>query len=1137
MAVHLHRATRTDRLADGLAQVLADPLADPFASELVVVPAKGIERWLSQRLSHRLGESVLGAGNGDGPGGGDGVCAGVSFRSPRSLIAELLGVEDDDPWAPDPMSWRVLEAIDEHLGEPWAAPLARHLGAEREEAERELRLGRRYGLARRIAGLFAAYALQRPAVLADWSAGGDTDGADGQVPADLAWQPPLWRATLERSGSQPPHQRHADTLAMITDDPGALQLPDRLSLFGHTRIPTTEVELLAALGRERQVHLWLPHPSPALWDALAGQLVAASPPVVRRRRDDLSHRAAVHPLLSSLGRDLRELQQALVSIGAEQEVVAEPTPVDGETLLGWLQADLAANQAPDSARRRLQPADRSVQFHACHGPARQVEVLREVLLGLLADDPTLEPRDIVVMCPDIEAYAPLVQACFGLVDVVGHQGHPAHQLRVKLADRALVQTNPLLSVAASLLELASGRAKASEVLALAQAGPVRRRFGFSDDDLDQLATWISGAGIRWSFDAEHRADFGLADFVQNTWRFGLDRLLTGVTLSEDAGGWLDRTLPLDDVGSGQIDLAGRFVEFIDRLQAATDRLVGTQPLSRWQEGLIAGLEALTAVSMADAWQPGQAQRELASLGAEHPDAVELRLSDVRSLLRGRLAGRPTRANFRTGTLTVCSMVPMRSVPHRVICLLGLDDGVFPRSVTADGDDLLARDPLVGERDLRAEDRQLLLDAVCAAGQTLVVTYTGADVLTGQPRPPAVPVGELLDALDLTASADAGAVRDRILTHHPLQPYDVRNVVPGGIVGDGLFSFDPSAVAGAKAAAAPRRAPVPLRKVHLPAPEPSDIGLEELIAFLKSPAKGFLTRRLQISLPFEEDPLADGIQIEVDGLSQWSVGDRVVTDLLNGIPPDLAKQREWRRGALPPGRLGWRQLGDIVEQSIPLAREAHRLREWTGHTLDIDLALDPNDPATGRRLTGTVGPIFGSRLVPVSYSRLGAAHRLQSWIRLLAASAQDPDHSYTAHTLGRGQMRHGGVEVSRLGPVDDHTALDLLRDLVAIYDEGMSHPLPMPLKSASIYAQYRRSQASTFEAMRVARKRWRDDRFPGEQSDREHVQLWGFKADLPGSRKDGWGELAPWGEPDEPAPFGAYAVRVWRPLLDAENLPW
>lgn len=1141
MAVHLHRAARTDRLADALAQVLATPLADPFASELVVVPAKGVERWLSQRLSHSLGAGLAG-------GAGDGVCAGVRFRSPHSLIAKLLGIEDDDPWAPDPLSWRVLEAIDTHLGEAWAAPLARHLGADGQE----LKLGRRYGLARRVAGLFAAYALQRPGVLTDWGAGEDTDGAGGDVPEDLAWQPPLWRAVLAISPAEAPQLRHARTLATIASDPGALALPERLSLFGHTRVPATEIELLAALGRDRDVHLWLPHPSPALWDALSTALggdrekTNATPGRPLPRRLDRSHRVAKHPLLSSLGQDLRELQQSLLvfeaatpgSVAKGESDEAEVASPQQQSLLGWLQADLAANRAPTATGRELTRSDRSVQVHACHGPARQVEVLREVLLGLLADDPTLEPRDIVVMCPDIEAYAPLIQACFGLAEVVGAKGHPAHQLRVKLADRSLVQTNPLLSVAAGLLDLAGGRATATQVLALAQSEPVRRRFAFTDDDLEQLATWIADSGIRWSFDAEHRAGFGLAEFVQNTWQFGIDRLLAGVTLSDDAGGWLDRTLPLDDVGSGQIDLAGRFAEFVERLQAVTDRLDGKQPLSRWQDGLIAGLEALTAVAPSDAWQPGQAQRELSSLGAERPEAVELRLADVRVLLRGRLAGRPTRANFRTGTLTVCSMVPMRSVPHRVICLLGLDDGVFPRGVSVDGDDLLAREPLVGERDVRAEDRQLLLDAVCAAQETLVITYSGADVLTGQPRPPAVPVGELLDALDRTASvaedgtAGEPGVVGRIRIHHPLQPFDPRNLTPDGIVPGEVFSFDPSALAGAEAAAGTRRTPVTLRKLTLPAPEPADVALDDLIAFLRSPAKAFLTRRLQIALPFEDEPLADGIQIELDGLTQWGIGDRVVHDLLSGITPEEVKQREWRRGVLPPGRLGWGQLSGIVEQAIPLARQAHRLREWPGHATDIDLDL-----GNGRRLTGTVGSIYGSRLVPVSYSRLGAQHRLQSWVRLLALSAQDPDHSYTAHTVGRGQLRDGGVEVSRLGPVDDRKAAELLRDLVAIYDEGLRHPLPLPLKSASIYAQYRRSQASTYEALRVARKRWRDDRFPGEQSDKEHIELWGPKAELPGARKDGWGELANWGEPDEPAPFGAYAVRVWRPLLDAENLPW
>ncbi|MFZ2501331.1 MAG: exodeoxyribonuclease V subunit gamma, partial [Nocardioides sp.] len=660
-------------------------------------------------------------------------------------------------------------------------------------------------------------------------------------------------------------------------------------------------------------------------------------------------------------------------------------------------------------------------------------------------------------------------------------------------------------------------------------------------------------------DAQHRAPFGLQSFVQNTWRFGLDRILAGVTLSADSGGWLDRTLPLDDVGSGQIDLAGRFAEYVDRLAAVTDRLVGVHPLAHWLSALTDGIEALTAVSMADSWQPAQAQRELGAMATDTTAPGELRLADIRALLRGRLAGRPTRANFRTGSLTVCSMVPMRSVPHRVVCLLGLDDGAFPRGAGRDGDDLLARDPLVGERDPRAEDRQLMLDALCAAKDAVVITYTGSDVYTGQPRPPAVPLGELLDALDLTAVAAEGRVQEAITIHHPLQPFDVRNVAVGALVPGEPFSFDPSAAAGARAMIQDRVPPLDWRTVRLPALDAASLGegslgegslgeetlglggvgaaaaevrLDDLLTFFRSPARGFFKQRLEVDLPFEEKPLSDGLHVEIDSLEQWAVGERVLADLLAGIGPEEAKQREWRRGFLPPGQLGWRQLRGIVDQAVPLAREALGLRERAAYAVDVDVDL-----GGGRRLSGTVGEIYRGRLVPVSFSRLGPAHRLRSWINLLAVTAQDPDHNYTAHTIGRPGNRQETVAISRLGPIDDRSAAAHLRDLVTLYDEGRRRPLPLPVKSSCAYAEYRRSEASVGESLKAASKRWQDDRFKGEQSDAENVRLYGRRASLPGTRKADWGDLDIPREPDESAPFGALAMRLWRPLLEAENQPW
>ena len=302
--------------------------------------------------------------------------------------------------------------------------------------------------------------------------------------------------------------------------------------------------------------------------------------------------------------------------GSRPRQLAEPG-----TLLGLLQHDLRANHAPtieERAGRHHDPADRSLQVHACHGPSRQVDVLREVLVGLLQDDPTLEPRDILVMCPDIETYAPLISAGFGLaptgpeaLDGVGVDGHPAHRLRVKLADRALVSTNPLLAVAGVLLELSGGRVTASEVLDLAATEPCRRRFGFTDDELERAGRWVASTGVRWGLDQDARASFAMDRFPQNTWRTGLDRILLGVAMSGDDHRHLGTGLPLDDVGSNEIDLAGRLAELLDRLDRSLAALGAARSVSDWMDALRTGVRDLTDVPADDAWQFPQLERELA----------------------------------------------------------------------------------------------------------------------------------------------------------------------------------------------------------------------------------------------------------------------------------------------------------------------------------------------------------------------------------------------------------------------------------------------------------------------------------------------------------------------------------------------
>jgi exodeoxyribonuclease V gamma subunit len=1121
--LHLHRAPRADVLAGALAQLLNAGSEDPFAAEIVCVPSKGVERWLTQQLS-----LVLGAR----PGGFDGVCANVEFPSPGRLVADAVATVSGipvraDPWWPGRSVWPLLELIEAGGGTaPWPLPVA--------TVESRSRL---YAAAEHIARLFDSYSSYRPSMINDWAAGRDTDGAGVPLGADVRWQPELWRRLKVLLGLPSPAERLAPACDQLRADASSVELPSRLSLFGLTRLPPSQLSVLAALAAEREVHLWVLHPSAALWDRLEG----FSPARSVRRREDPTVELVQHRLLSSLGRDVRELQLTLATadvpvVDTYHALALEPP----SSALARLQTSIRLDQPVAMAERSLiAPGDTSVQVHACHGRARQVEVVRDVILGLLAADPSLEPRDIVVMCPDIETFAPLISATFGVgaLEEDAINPSPASQLRVRLADRSLRQTNPMMSAASTLLELVDSRMTASEVLDFAAAGPVRRRFGFDDDDLGRLTEWVAEAQVRWGLDAAHRASFKLEKFSQNTWEAGLDRLLLGVAMAEgpaggDAAGqagsgWVGLALPLDDVDSSDIDLVGRLAELIARLRLTVDALRGPQSLASWMSSLTAAVESLMLTSAADAWQAAQLRSELRSVveaAGERSEIVTLTLADLRGLLADRLRGRPTRANFRTGSLTMCTLVPMRSVPHRVVCLLGLDDGAFPRQPALDGDDILLSDPLTGERDGRSEDRQLLLDAILSARDHLVITYTGADERTNSVRPPAVPVGELLDTIDASFLATGDQTPgQRVVTRHPLQPFDPANFTPDRLGVAQPFSFDRAALGGARALVAPRVAAPPFLRTPLPAPEATALELDTLRTFFDHPVRGFLRQRLGVTLPREEDETADQLPIELDSLSRWAIGERMLEARLSGATADHCRQAEWRRGALPPGRLGARVLDDVCGEVELVVQDAMRFREGPAQAVDLAVVL-----AGGRRVTGTVGGLYGGRLVHTSFGRVTAKRRFRTWLTLMLRAAAQTEGTAAAVTIGR----KGCVE---FGPVAAPEARAWLTDLVALYDLGLCEPLPIAGKTSSDYAIARRRGASPEEAEKAAYSAWHDKRGWGEADEADHQQVYGpapafnlLTKALPGL-PDGTEE---W--PSEPTRFGVLSRRWWDPMLEAER---
>jgi exodeoxyribonuclease V gamma subunit len=1128
--LHVHRSARADVLVAMLSDLVADPLDDPMTPEVVSVPTRGIERWLTQRLSAHLGAQQ---------GRQDGVCANVAFPFPGTLVngalARAAGIQPDtDPWLPQRAVWPLMEVVEEHFEDPWLSPLTQHIrNSETVEGSK------RFSSIRHLADLFDRYAVHRPDMLRRWAAGSP------QL-EESSWQVDLWRLLRERIGHPSPAERLIDACTRLRREPTLLDLPQRVALFGLTRLPASYLDVLEAIGAGRDVHLFLLHPSPALWDRLRPSVGAASRSILRS--EDPTAAAPNNPLLASWGRDAREMQ--LVLGGASQsDPPGQPAaaPEGPRTLLQQIQDDVRADRAPvgvthhDDARAVLEPGDDSIRIHSCHGRGRQVEVLRDAVLHLLEDDPTLEPRDIIVMCPDIETFAPLIQATFGQQALSDGSGGAEQLLEIRLADRSLRQTNPVMGVLAEVLDLATSRVSATEVLDLAGREPVRRRFQFGDEDLFRLEEWVDKAFVRWGFDAAHRKSFQLEGIANNTWQTGLDRILLGVAMAEEGQRLFCDTLPLDEVDGADIELAGRLAEFVDRLQTALDALEGGATVDVWADTLARIADSLTATSLRDAWQRAELTTLLDGLVAEATTAdgvspVALACDDVRSILAQRLKGRPTRANFCTGQLTVCTLVPMRSIPHRVVCLLGLDDGSFPRHRERDGDDLTMRSPRVGDRDIRSEDRQLLLDGVLAAQEHLVITYSGRDERSNAHRPPAVPVGELLDVVDHSVRTESGRARDVIVVAHPLQPFDARNYENGELGREGPWSFDTLHLAGAHAGLSPRREPEPFLAEPLPPSSLDVLGIDQLERFLRHPVRAFLRERLRVSLRDKTRDFEDSIPIDLDALERWQIADRVLTAMLGGSDEASCLAAERARGALPPGMLADDVLSTITGPLADLVDAGRAVMAPVSLDAYVDL---PGAPS----VVGTVAGVHGDTILTVTYSKLGPAARLIAWLRLLVLTASWPDRPFEARTVGRARSNRHTISTATIAPLGPDTASRKaeadrhLRTLVDLFARGMREPLPLFCKTSAAWAE---AVALGKDAHRLAARTW-ESGFGGNNEDKnpEHELVLGgsmsFDAmfDLVGTARademgDGW-------VGSDPSRFVRYAARLWDQLLAHEQV--
>ncbi len=1093
----------------------------PLESETVLVQSNGVAQWL--RLA-------MAADVGDEPSGGCGIAAGIRFSLPSAFLWQVyravLGgdqVPEASPFDKSLLVWRLMRLLPELLEQEDYAPLRRFL-------KRDADLRKRFQLAERLADLFDQYQVYRADWLATWEAGEDVliraDGERRPLDPEQRWQPSLWRALLADvaredgqgagKGSFSRNGRaavHAAFLRRVEDWPKdrpegerPAGLPRRVLVFGISALPRQSLEVLAALARWSQVLMCVHNPCEYYWaDIVPDRMLLRATQFRQRRRDGMpaaldaeNLHLHAHPLLAAWGKQGRDFIGLLDEHDSEaaragylprfadiQTKIDLFSPHTGEEprLLNQLQDDIRALRPLAESRPlwpAVSPADESIRFHIAHSAQREVELLHDQLLAAFNADPTLRARDVVVMVPDIEAYAPHIQAVFGLID-----GHDKRFIPFSIADQGRRHHDPLLNALARLLELPDSRLSVSDVLDFIEVPALRARFAIADDELPLLQRWIRGAQVRWGLHAEHRASLGLPDPpAGNTWRFGLRRMLLGYATGAAGGAW-NGIEPLDEIGGLGAAALGPLVQLLDRLEASWARLRTEATPSEWCERLHAlladfflaeeGEDAYTLQQLDGAlerWREACAQG-----GLDSP--LPLTVVDAHWLAQLEDGGLSRR--FFAGAVTFATLMPMRAIPFRQVCLLGMNDGDYPRTRVPMDFDLMGRDYRPGDRSRREDDRYLFLEALLSARERLLISWVGRSINDNTVRPPSVLVGQLRDHIAAGwrlagREDDAKALLAALTVEHHLQPFSP-TYFPAEGEASPLFTYAREwrvATADTALADAPL-ADTPLADAAPPLAalvRSEPLRIADLADFLRDPVKDFFRKRLRVHFPGDDAAGEDQEPFDLDGLQKWALWDELIARQAEALAAGGSREDALaatlasieRRGQLAAGAFARLMAAELAE---PMAEMFKHYAEG----LDAWPTLAPHEGEIRYRSEAT-GLEIEDWLRDLRVDGEGQRGRV-----VLETSDAVKERKYQRHTLIKHWVAHlagqlGGAPLTtlvvskagkvRFEPLPAAAARAEIETLLAAWQEGMRRPLALAVKTAFIFLEKPQDARKTYE---------------------------------------------------------------------------
>ena len=1109
------------------------PLA-PLENEIALVQSNGIAQWLKLALAEDP--------EGDDQGG-CGIAAAIDVQLPGSFMWQLYRMvlgRDEIPAKSlldkGPLTWRLMRLLPELIDQPHFEPLQRFLTHDTD-------LRKRYQLAERLADLFDQYQVYRADWLEDWAAGRHQlrsgRGEIKPLPSANCWQAELWRALLLDVGASGMaqsragvHQRFIERINQLESAPPGL--PPRVIVFGISSLPAQALEALAGLARFSQVLLCVHNPCRHHWSD-----IVADKDLLRNQYKRQSRKAGMpltldpqtlhqhaHPLLAAWGKQGRDYINLLDSYDdpasyraafrdGRIDLFSDSTPT---SLLNQLQDDILELR-PLNETREHWPAinlehDQSIRFHIAHSAQREVEILHDQLLERFSAEPDLRPRDIIVMVPDIDSYAPHIRAVFGQLE----RNDPRF-IPFTLADQGQRGRDPLLIAVEHLLKLPDSRFPVSEILDLLDVPALRARFNVQERDLPTLHRWIEGAGVRWGMNAEQRAGLGLPDALeQNSWQFGLRRMLLGYAVG--GGEACEGIEPYDEIGGLDAALIGPLVALLDALEIAHQELSEPALPQQWGERLHALIQLFFLASTEhDDYLLIQLE-QLRADWLETCEAVNLQevlpLTVVREawlagLDQGRLSQR-----FLAGAVNFCTLMPMRAIPFKLVCLLGMNDGDYPRAQPPLDFDLMGSDYRPGDRSRREDDRYLLLEALLSARHQLYISWVGHSIRDNSERPASVLIGQLRDHLAAgwrLPDGDGEQLLKALTQAHPLQPFSARYFHDSHAE---LFSYARE-WQQLHEAQGPNDTSAELDAYQQDEP----LTLAQLQDFLRNPVRHFFSQRLKVFFEAAQVPLADEEPFVLDALQRYSLSDSLLqAALLQADNPDEALQHQARRlqasGLLPMAGFGELLQHELIE---PLPDLLHRYQQllslWpTPLTSAVPVAFDAGDTRVEGWLSGlhqrSDGGLLAVMTIPNSIGSIKTRkwHRLtRSWVEHLVACACG---------LSMTTALVASDDTLLLAPFEPPRAAEILAHLLLAWQSGMRGPLPIAVKTAFAWL----TQSDPLKAQDAARKAYDGDGVNSEGERRESAalarQFADYNALIASEEFEGWCDA------------------LYRPLLEA---PW